>query len=181
MPFITPRIGEITFMDGKITGQETSWVRGNSVEANKIGDSANKVFWYAHLYLTLPQPRTVAAVAVYEDNRGPVPMKKAWQGSLLREKVARNYAALVRDAKTKKWRPFGSVQTNVNVFNLFTGDPIKADMIHYIWAGSGDWHIRLAEIEAYSNASDTEEDIGTIGDDVEDARLEDEEGLDFLE
>lgn len=180
MPFITPRIGEITFMDGKITGQETSWARGNSVEANKIGDSANKVFWYAHLYLTLPQPRTIAAIAVYEDDSGPVPMQKAWQGSLLREKVARNYAVLVRDARTKKWRPFGSVQTNVNVFNLFTGEPVKADMIHYFWAGSGDWHIRLAEIEAYSNASDTEEDLGTIRDDG-DAGSEEDEGLDFLE
>lgn len=167
MPTIQPRIGEITFIDGKITDQETSWARGNSIEAKGITDVANKPFWYAHLYLTLPKPRNIAAIAVYEDNRGPVQMKKAWQGTLLREKTATRFAVLARDAVTKKWRPFGNVTGNLNVFNLFVGEPMKADMVHYFWAGSSDWHIRLAEIEAYSAASETDDELGTVEEGVE--------------
>jgi hypothetical protein len=164
MPFITPRIGGITFIDGNIRNPITSWLRGNSIEAKGITDGANHPVRYAHLYLTLPKPRSIAAIAVYEDPTGPAQMSKAWAGQLLREKVTSTYAVLLRDAVTKKWKPFGNVSRNKNVFNLFTGPAIKADMVHYFWAGSGDWHIRLAEIEAYSAASDEEVGLEELDD-----------------
>ncbi|MDP6360836.1 MAG: hypothetical protein QF473_37335, partial [Planctomycetota bacterium] len=173
MPFITPRIGGITFIDGNISNRITSWLRGNSIEAKGIAEGANHPVRYAHLYLTLPKPRTIAAVAVYEDPTGPTQMSKAWQGTLLREKVTSTYAVLLRDSKTKKWKPFGSVSGNKSVFNLFTGPPIKADMVHYFWAGSGDWHIRLAEIEAYSAASDEEEGLDELDDLPSDKKKDD--------
>ncbi|MBI2194295.1 MAG: PQQ-binding-like beta-propeller repeat protein [Planctomycetes bacterium] len=158
--FIKPRLSEVTFLDGQISGQETSWARGNSIETGGVMmEGAGHPFRYASLQVTLPRPRLVSAVAVYEDPSGPVALEKAWQGSLLREKTARSYAVLVRDAETQKWRPFACVQENVNVFNLLVGQPVRVDALQYFWTGSGDWHIRLAEIEAYGPAGETEDDL----------------------
>jgi outer membrane protein assembly factor BamB len=147
--FQQPRLSEVTFFDGRIGDQETSWARSNAV-GPKPTDDAYHPFRYASLHVSLPKPRPIAAIAVYEDNRGPKVMRTAVHGQRLCEMVATDYAVLVHDAKADRWVPVASVQENLNVFNLFVFEPVMADHIHYFWCGSGDWHIRLAELEAYS-------------------------------
>jgi hypothetical protein len=149
--------------DGLLGNQETKWQETKDVSTGTAVHSANA-------YVTFKKPETINAVAIYEDNRGPVAA-----GDGVQEMVSAHYGVYIHEAKANKWSRVGYVGANMNLVNVFTFPPTVVDRIHYFWAGrpfSGatDGMVRMAELEAYSTE---ESDLG-----LDDAGGEGEEGGD---
>ncbi|MCG3147952.1 MAG: hypothetical protein PCFJNLEI_01393 [Verrucomicrobiae bacterium] len=112
--------------DGQLANQETSWT-GKPLPQGIFSD-------HAELVMTFKSRRKLSAVAVYQDPATP-------------ERYTKKFAVF---AKTKAGvKLLGAVTNNQSPYTLFTFDPVEADSLIYYWAGSGDGHVRLAEIEAY--------------------------------
>ncbi len=124
-------------VDGLIGNQETKWqeaqdtVTGTSV----IHATAKAAFKRAE---------TISAIAIFEDNRGPVPTADG-----MHEMASMHYGLYVNG------RRVGYVVGNTNLVNIFTFPPVDTRTIEYFWAGREfaertDGMTRMAEFEAYS-------------------------------
>lgn len=136
----------LRMVDGVIANQETAWTT-----ESKGSETA-----YAQGLLKFTKPTTVSAVAVYEDNSGPVPSAKGVQ-----ERTAIHFGIYVHDTKTKQWKRVGYAADNMNLVNVFTFPAIVADQLKYYWAGRNDSGktdgiVRTVELEVYSNENFTD-------------------------
>ncbi len=112
--------------DGKLEGQESSWI-GKPVPQGIFCDRAE-------MAITFKRPKRLAAVALYHDGSAP-------------ERITRKFAVFARTGKETKL--LGAETDNRNPYTLFTFEPVEAQSLLYLWAGSPDGHARLLEIEAY--------------------------------
>ncbi|NQZ67110.1 MAG: PQQ-binding-like beta-propeller repeat protein, partial [Lentisphaeria bacterium] len=165
-----PRLPWMTFFDGKISDQQTSWLRSNSAGITDLplADVGQGGWNHATLEVSLGTTRKLSAIAVYEDPLMPRKIDKSWCGRLLRTQKTLDYAVLVHDVDLGKWVPVGAVQKNENYFNLFTFKSRNVDKIAWFWTKGDDWHIRLSEIEAYGNEDDIPEFDDLEADDDDD-------------
>jgi len=129
--------------DGLLGNQETKWQETRDVSTGTAVHSANA-------YVKFKKLEPINAIAIYEDNRGPVPSGKG-----VKEMATRHYGVYIHEAEDSRWRRVGYVAGNTNLVNVFTFPAVEIDQIHYFWAGrpfSGttDGMVRMAEFEAYS-------------------------------
>jgi len=142
--------------DGLIGNQDTKW---QEVRDMNTGSSIK----YAHAIVSFKKPETLTAIAIYEDNAGPIP-----SGNGVLYTTSLHYGVYVRHAKTRRPQRVGYVVENTNLVNVFTFPPIEADQVLYFWAGREftsrtDGLVHTAEIEAYSTEEadlDHEKDEG---------------------
>jgi len=149
----------LRLVDGLLGNQETQWQETrDTVTGRAISHAIARV--------SFKKRETVTAIAIYEDNRGPVPSADA-----ARETTSAHYGITIND------RRVGYVAGNTNLVNIFTFPPMTARAIDYFWAGreftdTTDGKVRMAEFEVYST---DDLDVGLEGD-GDDAALE---GLDL--
>lgn len=129
--------------DGLLGNQETKWQETRDVSTGTAVHSANA-------YVKFKKPEPVNAIAIYEDNRGPVP-----SGQGVQEMTTMHYGVYIHEAEDNRWHRVGYVAGNTNLVNIFTFPAVDIDQIHYFWAGrpfsgSTDGMVRMAEFEAYS-------------------------------
>jgi len=138
-PYPCPQTA-LRLVDGVIANQETAWTteaRGGAVD-------------YAEGSVRFKTPQQLRAIAIYEDNSGPVPGAGG-----VSETVATHYAVYVREAASKQWRRVGHVVDNANLVNVFECPAADIVEIRYFWAGRNDADktdglVRMAELEVYS-------------------------------
>jgi len=129
-------------VDGLIGNQETKWQEApDAVTGTSISHATAKV--------AFKRPETLSAIAIFEDNRGPVP-----SGDAVAEMTSMHYGIYING------RRVGYVVGNTNLLNVFTFPAVETRTIEYFWAGREfadrtDGMIRMAEFEAYS-AEDTD-------------------------
>ena len=126
--------------DGIIGNQDTMWT--TAIKGPEIA--------YAEAVVKFKKSQTLSAVAVYEDNSGPIPA-----GAGVQEKTAMHYGVYVRHAKTGQWARVGYAVDNTDLVNVFTFPPVEADQVRYFWAGRDyagqtDGTVHAAEMEVYS-------------------------------
>ena len=131
----------LRLVDGVIGNQESMWTK--EAQGTQIASADGRV--------RFKKPQQVRAIAIYEDNSGPI----ATAGGVS-EKTAMHYGVYVRIAKTQRWQQIGHVVGNTQLVNIFAGPPVEIDEIHYFWAGRNDsahtdGYVRATEIEAYSS------------------------------
>jgi len=133
----------LRMVNGRIANEDTVW--GPSASGAKVRHATGIVHF--------KMPRTLTAIAIYEDNTGPVFGRNA-----VREKTASRYAVYVRKvgAAEKDLTYVGHVVDNTQLVNIFTCPPVDVSEIHYFWAGredsdKTDGPVRMAEIEAYAD------------------------------
>lgn len=138
-PYPCPQAA-LRLVDGVIANQETAWTteaRGEGVE-------------FAEAVVHFKKPQELRAIAVYEDNSGPVAGEQD-----VKERTALRYGVYVREAVSGQWRQIGQVANNTQLVNVFPCPAVPVDQIRYFWAGRHDTArtdglVRMAEIEAYS-------------------------------
>jgi outer membrane protein assembly factor BamB len=124
-------------VDGLIGNQETKWQEAqDAVTGTSISHATAKV--------AFKRAETISAIAIFEDNRGPVP-----SGDAVQEMTSMHYGVYING------RRIGYVVGNTNLANVFTFPPIETKTIEYFWAGREfaertDGTTRMAEFEAYS-------------------------------
>jgi len=138
-PFPCPASG-LRMVNGRLVGDDTAW--GPAVKGAEV-ESATGVVRFT-------KPRSLTAIAVYEDATGPVVTPAG-----VAEKVSSRYGLFVRRPGSPKLLPVGQVVDNTNLVNIFTCPPEPIEEIHWIWAGRTDTGrtdgpVRMAEIEAYA-------------------------------
>lgn len=113
-------------VDGRISGHGSSWT-GAPVPQGIFSD-------HVEMSVRFDQPRTLSLIALYEDTADPA-------------RYTRRFAVF---ARTKAGiRLLGSRANNQSPYNLFAFDPVEVESLLYMWAGSGDGHVRLMEMESY--------------------------------
>ncbi len=118
-----------TPFDGRITGQETSWLK-------KPANGST----HARLELEFKEPLTLSSLAVYEDPTAA-------------NRYTGTFGIFLHDPETDRWSQAGVVVGNQSPFNLFTFEPTNVDQIAYVWLKSPDGHVRVAELEGYRSES----------------------------
>ena len=114
-------------VDGRLSGHDSSWT-GKPLPQGVFSD-------HAELSVTFAKPTPVNLVALYEDAADPA-------------RYTRRFAVF---ARTKAGvRLLGFRDNNQSPYNLLSFETVTAESLLYIWDGSGDSHVRLMEIEAYS-------------------------------
>ena len=129
----------LLMVNGRLVGDDTAWgPAGTGADV----DSATGV-------VRFKKPRSLTAIAVYEDPSGPVvtPAGAA-------ERASSRYGVFVRRPGRRDLVPIGHVVDNTNLVNVFPCPPEPIEEIHWIWAGRADMSrtdgpVRMAEIEAY--------------------------------
>jgi hypothetical protein len=127
----------LRLVDGLIGNQETKWQETrDAVTGAGIHHATARV--------TFKKTEAIAAVAVYEDNRGPASSR----GSL-KEMVSAHFGITINR------RRVGYAVGNTNLVNIFTFPREEAKSLEYFWAGrefasATDGMIRMAELEVYS-------------------------------
>lgn len=129
----------LLMVNGRLVGDDTAW--GPAVTGADV-DSASGV-------VRFKKPRTLTAIAVYEDPSGPVVTPTG-----VAERAASRYGVFVRRPGQRDLVPIGHVVDNTNLVNVFLCPPEPIEEIHWIWAGRADMSrtdgpVRMAEIEAY--------------------------------
>ena len=137
-PFPCPK-SALQMVNGRLVGDETAW--GPAVTAADV-DSATGV-------VRFKKPRSLTAIAVYEDPTGPVVTPAG-----VAERASSRYGLFVRRPGRRDLIPIGHVVDNTNLVNVFPCPPEPIQEIHWIWAGRTDTDrtdgpVRMAEIEAY--------------------------------
>ena len=129
----------LLMVNGRLVGDDNAW--GPAVTGADV-DSATGV-------VRFKKPRSLTAIAVYEDPSGPVvtPAGAA-------ERASSRYGVFVRRPGRRDLVPIGHVVDNTNLVNVFPCPPEPIEEIHWIWAGRADMSrtdgpVRMAEIEAY--------------------------------
>ncbi|MDP7251167.1 MAG: PQQ-binding-like beta-propeller repeat protein [Planctomycetota bacterium] len=166
-PWDAPR-ASLRLVDGLLGNQETKWQESREVNSGSGVHSANAM-------VKFKKPQPLNTIAIYEDNRGPVP-----SGASAKEMTAQHYGVYIHEVETSKWRRVGYVHNNTNLVNIFTFPSTDVDQIHYFWAGRPfvgrtDGMVRMAEFEAYvSEAGEFElEDLDAPDKDDLELELED--------
>jgi len=124
-------------VDGLIGNQETKWQEAqDAVTGTSISHAVAKVGF--------KKRETISAVAIFEDNRGPVPSRDGVQ-----EMASMHYGLYING------RRVAYVVGNTNLVNVFTFPPVDTKAIECFWAGREftertDGMTRMAEFEAYS-------------------------------
>ena len=131
----------LRMVDGRIGDEDRAW--GPSASGSDV-DRATGV-------VRFKKPQTLTAIAIYEDNTGPV-----LSGDGVLEKTASRFGVYVRKAGAKDLTYVGHVTDNTQLVNVFACPSVPVDEIHYVWAGrtdsdQTDGPVRMAEVEAYSD------------------------------
>lgn len=131
----------LRMVNGRLAGENSVW--GPSASGADLD--------YATGVVHFKKPRTLTAIAIYEDNSGPLP-----SGEGVVEKVASRYGVYVRKAGAKELTYVGHVSDNTQLVNIFACPPFAVDEVHYVWAGRTnrartDGPVRMAEVEAYAD------------------------------
>jgi hypothetical protein len=139
----------LRLVNGLIANQKTDWT---PVSGPYGPDKAPFQARHAEAVTQFAVPKALAAIAVFEDNTGPV-----FVGGGLRERTATRYAVDVRDSRGN-WIRIGAVRDNRQLVNIFPCPKDKISGVRYIWGGRedavsrnlADNFIRTAQIEAYA-------------------------------
>ena len=129
----------LLMVNGRLVGDDTAWgPAGTGADV----DSATGV-------VRFKKPRSLTAIAVYEDPTGPVVTPAG-----VAERASSRYGLFVRRPGRRDLIPIGHVVDNTNLVNVFPCPPEPIEEIHWIWAGRADMSrtdgpVRMAEIEAY--------------------------------
>ena len=147
-PFPCPK-SALQMVNGRLVGDDTAW--GPAVVGAEV-ESATGV-------VRFKKPRSLTAIAVYEDTSGPVVTAAG-----AAERASSRYGLFVRRAGRKELVPVGHVVDNVNLVNVFRCPPEPIEEIYWIWAGRSDTDrtdgpVRMAEIEAYGEDLEDLSDI----------------------
>jgi outer membrane protein assembly factor BamB len=139
----------LRMVNGRIGDEDSAW--GPSASGSAV-DRATGVVRFR-------KPQTLTAIAIYEDNTGPV-----LSGDGVLEKTASRFGVYVRKAGAKDLTYVGHVTDNTQLVNVFACPSVPVSEIHYVWAGrtdSGktDGPVRMAEIEAYADEIAAMDDV----------------------
>ncbi|MBM4035436.1 MAG: hypothetical protein FJ291_27155 [Planctomycetes bacterium] len=127
----------LALADGVISSQETKWQEAqDAVTGTSISHAIAKA--------AFKRAETISAIAIFEDNRGPLPTADGVQ-----EMASMHYGLYING------RRVGYVVGNTNLVSIFTFPPVDTRTIEYFWAGREfaertDGMTRMAEFEAYS-------------------------------
>jgi hypothetical protein len=153
-------------VDGIIGNQETKWQEASDAVT---GTAIN----YGTATVTFKNPETVTAIAIFEDNRGPLPSADS-----VREMTTMQYGLYVEG------RRLGYVVDNTNLVNIFTFPAVQTRNIVYFWAGREfssltDGLIHTAEFEVYST-EESDYRFDEAGDAGKEEKVEEDLKLDTL-
>jgi len=127
----------LALADGLIGNQETKWQEAqDTVTGTSVSHATAKA--------AFKRAETISAIAIFEDNHGPLPTADGVQ-----EMASMHYGLYING------RRVGYVVGNTNLVNIFTFPPVDTRTIEYFWAGREfaertEGMTRMAEFEAYS-------------------------------
>lgn len=140
----------LRLVNGQIANQKTDWLKTKGAYGP---NQLNYQVEHAEANAGLTTPKAIAAIAIFEDNTGPV----VDSGSRTLERTAMRYCVEVRDT-AGNWVRVGAVHENRQLVNIFPCPPSKINGIRFVWAGANDdkegrtdGFVRSAQIEAYAS------------------------------